>query len=88
MVPSADRVITCAMDRTLQIHDIVSKEGEPDILAAIPSKFISLKASPTSMALGGDGTTIFVSLLDRSLCQYDITTGKQTAVLSALMKVA
>ncbi|KAG6029803.1 hypothetical protein E4U41_000272 [Claviceps citrina] len=77
LIPVDDKVITCSLDRTLQIHDVVSREGEPDILAAIPSKVISLRASPTSMAMGPDNRTIFVSLLDRSVCQFDFLTGRQ-----------
>ncbi|POR37784.1 Mitogen-activated protein kinase-binding protein 1 [Tolypocladium paradoxum] len=77
LVPTEDKVVTCSLDRTLQVHDLVSKEGEPDVLAAIPSKVMSLKASPTSMAMGQDNRTIFVSLLDRSVCQFDLTTGRQ-----------
>ncbi|KAL6881768.1 WD40-repeat-containing domain protein [Trichoderma longibrachiatum] len=76
LVPSNDRVITCSWDRTMHIHDLVTKEGEPDAIAAILSKVVSLKASPTSMTASLDGRTIFVSMLDRSVCQYDILTGR------------
>lgn len=77
LIPSSDRIITCSMDRTMQLHDLVSRDDEPDVLAAVPSRVISLKASPTSMALGLEGNTIFVSCLDRSLCHYDLGTGRQ-----------
>lgn len=78
LIPSNDRVITCSMDRTMQVHDILTKEDEPDVIAAVPSKVISLKASPTSMTLGQDTQTAFVSFLDRSICQFDLGTGRQT----------
>ncbi|KAK0386619.1 hypothetical protein NLU13_6454 [Sarocladium strictum] len=77
LIPSADRVITCSMDRTMQVHELVCRDDEPDAMAAIPLKVISLKASPVSMALGVEGNTIFVSCLDRSLCQYELSTGRQ-----------
>ncbi|KAG5928663.1 hypothetical protein E4U42_000195 [Claviceps africana] len=77
LIPTDDKIITCSLDRTLQIHDIVSRQGEPDVIAAVLSKIISLKASPASMAMGPDNRTIFVSLLDRSVCQFDLTTGRQ-----------
>lgn len=77
LIPTDDKIITCSLDRTLQVHDVVCREGEPDVVAAIPSKVISLKASPTSMAMGSDNRTIFVSLLDRSVCQFDLVTGRQ-----------
>ncbi|KAM0251106.1 hypothetical protein ACHAQJ_008351 [Trichoderma viride] len=76
LVPSGDKVITCAWDRTMQIHDLVTKEGEPDAIAAILSKVVSLKASPTSMTTSLDNRTMFVSMLDRSVCQYDLATGR------------
>jgi WD40 repeat protein len=71
-----DKIFTCSLDRTLQVHDLVSREDDPDVIAAIPSRVISLKASPTCMAMGADEKSIFVSLLDRSVCQYDVTTGR------------
>ncbi|KAL2149669.1 hypothetical protein VTH82DRAFT_8321 [Thermothelomyces myriococcoides] len=77
LIPTEDKILTCSLDRTLQIHDIVSKEGEPDVMAAIPSRVISLKASPSSMTVTADEKTIFVSLLDRSVCQYEFSTGRQ-----------
>ncbi|KAG6011577.1 hypothetical protein E4U54_008017 [Claviceps lovelessii] len=77
LIPSDDKIITCSLDRTLQVHDLVSRPGEPDVIAAVPSKIISLKASPASMAMGPDNRTIYVSLLDRSVCQFDLATGRQ-----------
>ncbi|KAI0181484.1 WD domain-containing protein [Hypoxylon sp. FL1284] len=76
LIPSADRVITCSMDRTLQVHDLVTKDGEPDVMAAIPSRTLPLKASPSSMTMGVDGKSLFVSLLDRSICLFDLENGK------------
>ncbi|KAF5021377.1 hypothetical protein F66182_6566 [Fusarium sp. NRRL 66182] len=77
MIPSEDKVLTCSFDRTLQIHDIITKEGEPDSIAAIPSRVITLRASPSSMVMGMGQRTVFVSLLDRSICQYDLNTGRK-----------
>ncbi|KAM6537321.1 hypothetical protein FALCPG4_003247 [Fusarium falciforme] len=77
LIPSDDKVLTCSFDRTLQIYDIITKEGDPDAIAAIPSRVISLRASPSSMVLGPGQRTVFVSLLDRSICQYDLNTGRK-----------
>ncbi|KAK3371689.1 WD40-repeat-containing domain protein [Lasiosphaeria ovina] len=76
LIPSEDKILTCSLDRTLQVYDLVAKEGEPDVLAAIPLKVISLRASPSSMAITPDEKTVYVSLLDRSVCQYDVATGR------------
>ncbi|KAK3344143.1 WD40-repeat-containing domain protein [Lasiosphaeria hispida] len=76
LIPSDDRILTCSLDRTLQVHDLVTKEGEPDVMAAIPSKLISLRASPSSMVMTPDKKSIYVSLLDRSVCQFDCITGR------------
>lgn len=76
LVPSEDRVITCSMDRSMHVHEIVTKEGDADAIAAIPLRVVSLKASPTSIAMGPDARTLLVSLLDRSVCQFDFLTGR------------
>ncbi|KAI1506508.1 WD domain-containing protein [Biscogniauxia marginata] len=72
LIPSADKFITCSLDRTLQIHDLVTKEGDPDARAAITSKSLALKATPSSMAMSPDGKSVFVSLLDRSICVFNV----------------
>ncbi|KAK7413072.1 hypothetical protein QQX98_008080 [Neonectria punicea] len=84
IIPSEDRVLTCSFDRTLQVHDLITREGEEDAIAAIPSRVISLKASPTSMVIGPDEKTVFVSLLDRSVCQYDLNTGRQISCFKCM----
>lgn len=84
LIPSNDKVLTCSMDRTLQVHDILTKEDEPDVLAAVSSRVITLKASPTSMTMGQDSQTVFVSFLDRSVCQFDITTGRQVSIFKCM----
>lgn len=84
LIPSEDKVLTCSFDRTLQVHDLITREGEPDAIAAIPSRVISLKASPASMVIGLDEKTVFVSLLDRSVCQYDLNTGRQISYFKCM----
>ncbi|RWA13662.1 hypothetical protein EKO27_g1455 [Xylaria grammica] len=76
LIPSTDKVITCSLDRTVQIHDLVTKEGDTDVMAAIPSRTLSLKASPTSITMGVDGKTLFVSQVDRSVSTFDLDNGK------------
>jgi WD40 repeat protein len=77
IIPSTTRIITCSLDRSMQMYDLVCKEDDFDAVAAINPRHIALKASPTSVALGPGDKTAFVSMLDRSVCQYDLATGKQ-----------
>ncbi len=76
LITADHKVITCSFDRTLQVHDLLSKDDDPDALAAVPVRLMSLKASPSSMTIAPDGKSVFVSLLDRSICHYEITTGR------------
>lgn len=72
LIPSADKVITCSLDRSVYIHDLVTKDGEPDAMAAIVSKVLPLKASPISMVMDPDGKALLVSSLDRSISIFDM----------------
>ncbi|KAL1838981.1 hypothetical protein VTJ49DRAFT_2026 [Mycothermus thermophilus] len=76
LIPAQDKILTCSLDRTLQIHDVASKEGDPDVIAAITSRVISLRASPSSMVVTPEEKTVFVALLDRSVCQFELATGR------------
>ncbi|GJC82564.1 WD repeat-containing protein 62 [Colletotrichum liriopes] len=76
LIPTDDKIITCSLDRTLQVYDIICKEDDVDEIAALPSRTNTLKAAPTSFTLGLDDRTAFVSMLDRSVCQYDLSNGK------------
>lgn len=76
LIPSIDKIVTCSLDRTAQIHDLVAKEGDLNVMAAIPSRTLSLKASPTSVAMGPDGKTLYISQAERSVYAFDSETGK------------
>ncbi|KAJ4424547.1 hypothetical protein N0V82_000871 [Gnomoniopsis sp. IMI 355080] len=82
---SSDRkIITSSLDRTVQIHDLVSKEEDADTMAAIQSKSIVLKASPTSMALASDCKSVFVSSLDRIVYHIDVETGQPLSAIKCI----
>ena len=76
LIPSADVLITCSLDRSIQVHDLVTKDGDSDAMAAIVSRVLPIKASPVSMAMDPDGKYLFVSSLDRSVCVYDMDSSK------------
>lgn len=85
LILSSDRkIITSSLDRTVQIHDLVSKENDADTMAAIQSKSIVLKASPISMALAADCKSVFVSSLDRIVYHVDVETGQPLSAIKCI----
>lgn len=78
------KIITSSLDRNVQIHDLVSKEEDADTMAAIQSKSIALKASPTSMALASDCKSVFVSSLDRIVYHIDVESGQPLSAIKCI----
>ncbi|KAK3304616.1 uncharacterized protein B0T15DRAFT_486168 [Chaetomium strumarium] len=58
------------------VQVLIPTEDKIHDLVTIPSRHISLRASPSSMTVTPDLKTIFVSLLDRSVCQFDFGSGR------------
>lgn len=79
LIPSSERIITSALDRSIQIHDLVTKEGDLDAMAAIPARSFTLKSSPASMAMASDGKSVFISCADRSVLVCNTDTCKQVS---------
>ncbi len=76
---NGEKLISCSTDRTIHIRQLVKKDvGSQDIIAALPLRIITLKASPVSMAacFADQVGNFVVSLLDRSVAIYEITTGR------------
>ncbi|KAI9640072.1 hypothetical protein NHQ30_011474 [Ciborinia camelliae] len=76
---NGEKLISCGMDRTIHIRQIVKREAaEGDVLAAIPVRIITLKAAPVSMTpcLGAQVGNLVVSLLDRTVATYEIASGR------------
>jgi WD40 repeat protein len=76
LIPSDSRIVTCSLDRTIQVYELAYKDDDANSMAAIQSRVISLRSSPLSIAMALDGSSVFASLLDRSVCHYDIETGR------------
>lgn len=71
--------MSASADRTIQIRQLVSREvNGQDIMAMVPSRVITLKASPVSMTPSSNDkvSTFIVSLLDRTIATYDVESGK------------
>jgi WD40 repeat protein len=76
---NGEKLISCSTDRTIHIRQIVKKDvGGQDVVAAVPVKIITLKASPVSMAAcsGDQAGSFMVSLLDRTVATYEISSGR------------
>jgi WD40 repeat protein len=76
---NGEKLISCSTDRTIQIRQIVKKDsGGESIMGAVPVRIITLKASPVSMAacLDEGMSNFVVSLLDRTVATYEISSGR------------
>jgi len=74
-----DKLISCSTDRTIHIRQIVKKEVDGEVvIGAVPVRIITLKASPVSMApcLEQPISNFVVSLLDRTVATYEISSGR------------
>jgi WD40 repeat protein len=72
-------LVSASTDRTIQIRQLASRavDGQ-EIVAMIPIRVITLKASPVSMTLSSSDRVcnFVVSLLDRTIATYDLASGK------------
>lgn len=74
-----EKLVSCSSDRSIQIRQLSSRDfNGQNIMAAVPIKVITLKASPVSMALSSNGQvpSLIVSSLDRTIGTYDINSGR------------
>jgi WD40 repeat protein len=83
---NGEKLISCSSDRTIHIRQLVKKDvGGQDVIGAVPIRIITLKASPVSMtACSGDQAGSFVvSLLDRTVATYEISSGRLVSSFKA-----
>jgi WD40 repeat protein len=72
-------LVSASTDRTIQIRQLASREvNGQEVVAMIPTRVITLKASPVSMTLSSTDriNNLVVSLLDRTIATYDLASGK------------
>jgi len=74
-------IMSSSSDRTIQIRQIASREiNGQEIVAAIPVRVITLKATPVSMALSSNDPAtnplVVVSMMDRTVGTFEISSGK------------
>ncbi|CZR52775.1 probable transcriptional repressor rco-1 [Phialocephala subalpina] len=76
---NGEKLISCSTDRTIHVRQLVKKEvGGQDVIGAVPTRIITLKASPVSMAacFADQMGNFVVSLLDRTVATYEISSGR------------
>jgi len=76
---NGEKLISSSTDRTIHKKQIVKKDvGGQDVLGVVPVRIITLKASPVSMApcFADQMGNFVVSLLDRTVATYEISTGR------------
>ncbi|KAI9820645.1 MAG: hypothetical protein M1827_005014 [Pycnora praestabilis] len=73
-----EKLLSCSSDRTIVIREIISRAENDDIvLAYLPIRTLTLKATPLSMTLlSDDDRTLVVSTVDRHIQKFDITSGR------------
>lgn len=83
--PSGDKLISSSSDRTLVVREFFSREVDGRQVAAyLILRTITLKATPTSMALALDqNDTLFLSTIDRHLLRYDLSSGQAISSFKA-----
>lgn len=82
-----EKIITSSSDRTIQIRQLVVRDVLGDqIIAAIPTRVITVKGTPVAMALStNDACTslLMVSMMDRTVATFEIATGKMISSFKA-----
>ena len=75
--PDADKLLSCAADRTVVIRERASRQVEgADFTAYLLVRVITLRSTPLSMTFGqSTSTTLFVSTNDRHVVKVDTLTG-------------
>ena len=82
---NGEKLISCSSDITIHIRQLVTKEVDGQvIIGAIPVRIITLKASPVSMAAcSNDPMSFVVSLLDRTVATYELSSGRMVTSFRA-----
>lgn len=77
---AGQKLVSASSDRTIHIRQIVTRElDDQAVMAAVPIRVITCKAAPVSMVMtcNNDMAPSFVvSLLDRSVVTYEMSTGR------------
>lgn len=72
-------LISASSDRTIQIRQLISRDiNGQDVTVAIPTRVITVKASPVSMtiSLTPNSGYLTISMMDRTVATYETSSGK------------
>ncbi len=80
-----EKLLSCSSDRTIVIRELVSREAAGAVLVAyVPTRTLSLKATPVSMAQPpGKTDTLVVSTIDKQIQEFDLSTGRSIQAFRA-----
>lgn len=70
---SGDYILSCSADRTIHIHKLIDT-------AFVSERVISLRSTPTDMALHFDNSHLVVSCTDKTVSHYSIHSGELKTV--------
>lgn len=78
-VNDGEKLLSSSSDRTVLIRDRVTREEDGiTSVAYLITKVITLKASPVSMTISPDDSTLlYLSTVDRFISKFDIPSGRQ-----------
>lgn len=73
-----EKLLSCSADRTVIIRERLARDVDGNTtIAFFLSKFITLKASPISMALAPDDPdTLVLSTIDRNIQRFNVSSGR------------
>ena len=75
-----EQLLSCSADRTIIVRNrVMRNSGTTTSVAYLSSRIITLKSSPTTMAIvPGEKDILVVSTMDRQIVRLDISSGTQT----------
>ena len=74
-----ERLLSCSADRTVIVRNrVIRNSGITTSVAYLSSRIITLKSSPTTMAMvPGEKDSLVVSTMDRQIVRLDVSSGTQ-----------
>jgi WD40 repeat protein len=73
---SGSQLLSCSADRSVVVREaVVRRDEQPESLAFVMLRVLSLKSAPTSMCFTGQSDTVLISTVDRCVGKYSTKSG-------------